>query len=179
MRRSQVGVMGSAADLPVTEEVARLAEEVGRLVALAGCTLMFGAEKDYDSLSTAAGRGARSAGGLTVGVTYGKGLEVFDEADVIITSGAERGGPRESVLVLSCDVIICISGGSGTLTEMLVAYQGNIPIVALVRTGGWSQEMGGRYFDARKRQLVRSASTAEEAVKIALAAVEEKKRGQK
>src|SRR3989338_834519 len=131
-RKLQIGVMGSAADLNYSETVAILAEEVGRELALQNCTVVFGAEKDYDSLSTAAGRGARSVGGLTVGVTYGKGLEVFDQADVIVTCGAEGGGPRESVLVLSCDAIITISGGSGTLTEMVVAYQANIPIVALV-----------------------------------------------
>lgn len=169
IRRIQIGVMGSAADLGYTEALATLAEEVGREVALANCTVVYGAEKDTDSLSTAAGRGARSAGGLTVGVTYGKGLVVYDDADVIVTCGAERGGPRESVLVLSCDAIICISGGSGTLTEMLVAYQGNIPIVAMVGTGGWSEKMAGQAFDARRPNLAaRPATTAKEAVEIAL-----------
>ena len=57
MRKLQIGVMGSAADLKYTKEHERLAEEVGRHVAEAGVTLMFGAEKDYDSLSTAACRG--------------------------------------------------------------------------------------------------------------------------
>jgi uncharacterized protein (TIGR00725 family) len=168
IRRIQIGVMGSAADLGYSDVVAKLAEEVGREAALAGCTVVFGAEKDCDSLSTAAGRGARSAGGLTVGVTYGKGLGVFDDADVIITCGAERGGPREAMLVLSCDAIICISGGSGTLNEMVVAYQGNIPIVGLTGAGGWSDKLAGQYIDARNRQLVQAASTAKEAVELAL-----------
>lgn len=173
IRKIQIGVMGSAADLGYSEQAAALAEEVGREAALAGCTVVFGAEKDCDSLSTAAGRGARSVGGLTVGVTYGKGLKVFDDADVIVTCGAERGGPRESALVLSCDAIICISGGSGTLTEMLVAYQANIPIVALVGTGGWSDEMAGRFFDRRQRQMVRPAKTPKEAVESAIRAIQE------
>ncbi|PIR96645.1 MAG: hypothetical protein COT92_00110 [Candidatus Doudnabacteria bacterium CG10_big_fil_rev_8_21_14_0_10_42_18] len=174
VRKIKIGVMGSAADLQYSKQVEQLAEEVGREVAKAGCALVFGAEKDYDSLSTAAGHGARSAGGLIVGVTYGKGLEVFDEADVIITCGAERGGPRESVLVLSCDAIITISGGSGTLTEMVVAYQANIPIVALVGSGGWSDRLGGEYIDARKRVLVQRAATAEEAVRLAFVAIQKK-----
>lgn len=171
IRKIQIGVMGSAADLNYSAEVSALAEEVGREVANAGAVLIFGAEKDYDSLSTAAGRGARSVGGLTVGITYGKGLNVFDDADVIITSGAERGGPRESVLVLSCDAIICISGGSGTLTEMLIAYQANIPIIALVGTGGWSDALGGQYLDSRERQLVQIATTPKVAVRLALQAI--------
>ncbi len=172
VRRMQIGVMGSAADLGYAQEVAQLAEDVGRQIAVRGYTVVYGAEKDCDSLSTAAGRGAKSAGGLTVGVTYGKGLKVFDDADVIITCGAERGGPREAVLVLSCDVIICVSGGSGTLNEMVVAYQGNIPIVALVGTGGMADTYAGKFIDARKRLMVRSASTAEEAVLLAVESVQ-------
>ncbi len=173
-RKIQIGVMGSAADLQYSKEVERLAEQVGRTVAKAGCILVFGAEKDCDSLSTATGRGARDAGGLTVGVTYGKGLEVYDEADVIITCGAERGGPRESILVLSCDAIITISGGSGTLAEMVVAYQTNIPIVALTGTGGWSDRLAGQYIDARERVQVQAALTAKDAVIFVLDAVQRK-----
>ena len=120
----------------------------------------------------AAGRAARSVGGLTVGVTYGKGLQVFDGSGIIITCGAERGGPRESVLVLSCDAIICIAGGSGVLTEMLVAYQANIPIIALVGFGGWSERMAGEYFDGRRRQLVQTAETPAHAVLLAMNSVQ-------
>ena len=174
IRKIQIGVMGSAADLGYSEAVAKLAEEIGQEVALAGCTLVFGAEKDCDSLSTAAGRGARAAGGLTVGITYGKGLMVYDDADVIIASGMERGGGREFVLAISCDAIIAISGGSGTLTEMVVAYQANVPIIGIYGCGGWSQEMYGRAFDSRRPQLaVRGATTPKQAVELALSAIRE------
>ena len=137
-RKLQIGVMGSCADLAYERRVEQLAEEVGHFVAINGGILVFGAEKDIDSLSTAACRGAKDAGGLTVGITYGKGLLVYRPylADVIIASGLERGGGREMVLVLSCDAIITIGGGSGTLNEICVAYQANIPIVALSGTGG-------------------------------------------
>jgi hypothetical protein len=107
---------------------------MGKLIAESGNIMIYGAEKDYDSLSTAAARGAKKAGGLTVGVTYGKGKDIFDKGnntDVIICSGMERGGGREFVLVNSCDGIVVISGGSGTMNEMLVAYQLNIPIVVI------------------------------------------------
>jgi predicted Rossmann-fold nucleotide-binding protein len=46
VRKIQIGVMGSAADLGYTEAVAKLAEEIGQEVAKAGCTLVFGAEKE-------------------------------------------------------------------------------------------------------------------------------------
>lgn len=169
-RKIQIGVMGSAADLGYDKKVEKIAEEVGYLVAKKGAVLVFGAEKDYDSLSTAACRGAKKGGGLTLGVTYGKGKEVFekDNADIIITSGLERGGGRELTLVLSCDAIITVGGGSGTLTEVAIAYQANIPVITIVGTGGWSDELVDRYLDQRKRVKVLPAKNAVEAVELAL-----------
>ncbi|TAK04619.1 TIGR00725 family protein [Patescibacteria group bacterium] len=170
-RKLQIGVMGSAADLDYSSDVAALAERVGELLAEKGAIVVYGAEKDYDSLSTAAARGAKRKGGLTVGVTYGKGKDVWDKegnTDVIVVTGLERGGGREFVLVNSCDAIIAISGGSGTLTELAIAYQSNIPMVALTGVGGWSQKLAGEFIDARKRRPVLAAATPEEAVEIAL-----------
>ena len=51
--------MGSAQDLNYGKRLEELAEEVGLWIAKAGDVLVFGAEKDYDSLSTTACRGAR------------------------------------------------------------------------------------------------------------------------
>lgn len=161
--------MGSAADLKYSRKIEIMAEETGYWVAKKGAALIFGAEKDYDSLSTAACRGAKKAGGLTVGVTYGKGLTVVEKnADIIIASGLERGGGRETTLVLSCDAIIAICGGSGTLTEIAIAYQANIPIVVLGNTGGWAQKLANTYLDKRQRVLVNSCKNPKEAVETAI-----------
>lgn len=170
-RKLQIGVMGSCADLKYSKRVEKLAFDVGQFIAQSGNITVYGAEKDYDSLSTAASRGAKRVGGLTVGITYGKGKDIWDKGgttDVIISSGLERGGGREFVLVNSCDVIIIISGGSGTLNEAAIAYQLNIPIIALVGTGGWADKLAGTYIDDRKRMKVIPVKTAEEAVKQAV-----------
>jgi len=176
-RKIQIGVMGSASDLKYSKDLEKIAEEIGYWIAKNKATLMFGAEKDYDSLSTAACRGAKKAGGTTVGITYGKGLDIFEKghADIVIASGLERGGGRETALVLSCDAIIVVNGGSGTLTEMVIAYQANIPIVAIRNTGGWSEKMADQFFDARERVKVKCVDNAEEAVKLALEAIKSTK----
>ncbi|NVN96744.1 LOG family protein [Candidatus Nomurabacteria bacterium] len=169
-RRMQIGVMGSAADLNYSKSIEMIAEQIGRDIALSGNICVYGAEKDYDSLSTAAARGAKSAGGITVGVTYGKGKDIWDSennTDVIICTGIERGGGREFVLVNSCDAIIAISGGSGTLTELAIAYQSNLPMIVIVGTGGWADKLANTFFDARNRRMV-IGSTPENAVEIAL-----------
>lgn len=168
MRKFQIGVMGSAADLNYGNEVLNMAKNIGKLIAERDGILVFGAEKDSDSLSTAACRGAKEAGGLTVGITYGKGKDIWQkEADVIIPSGLERGGGRETVLILSCDAVIAISGGSGTLTELAIAYQADIPTVAIKGVGGWSEKLADTYIDDRNRRYTYGAATAEEAVDIA------------
>lgn len=170
MRKLQIGVMGSAADLKYAKEIEALAEKVGELIAQKGHIVVYGAEKDYDSLSTAASRGAKKAKGLTVGVTYGKGKDIFDleNTDVIISTGLDRGGGREFVLVNSCDVVIAISGGSGTLTELAIAYQSNIPMIVLEGTGGWSDKLANTFIDGRNRLKTIGVKTPEEAVAKAL-----------
>ncbi|MDD4762197.1 MAG: hypothetical protein PHZ25_04225 [Candidatus Pacebacteria bacterium] len=166
-RKYQIGVMGSASDLKYSKKIEKIAEDIGSFIAESGNITIYGAEKDFDSLSTAAARGAKKKGGFTVGVTYGKGKDIWDKegnTDVIISSGLERGGGREFVLVNSCDGLIAVSGGSGTLNEMAIAYQLNIPIVAIKGSGGWADKMSGKFFDGRKRLEVISVSSAKNAV---------------
>lgn len=175
MSKIQIGVMGSAADLQYEKLVEQAAEQIGTLIAQRGGVLFFGAEKDSDSLSAAACRGAKSAGGTTVGITYGKGKDIWERehVDVIIPTGLERGGGREFTLVLGCDAVIAISGGSGTLTELAVAYQANIPMVALTGHGGWADKLAGEFLDQRKRREILKATTPEEAVELAFREAEQ------
>lgn len=170
MKKYQIGVMGSAADLNYAKEVEELAKSIGKEIALSGNITVYGAEKDYDSLSTAAARGAKEGGGLTIGVTYGKGKDIFDKenTDIIISCGIERGGGREFVLVNSCDAVIAVGGGSGTLTELAIGYQSNIPLIVMKGTGGWADKLADSFIDDRKRVKCLSATSAKEAVSLAL-----------
>ncbi|MBN2459818.1 hypothetical protein JXB28_06040 [Candidatus Woesearchaeota archaeon] len=175
-RKLQIGVMGSTSDLNYSGKVDALAGKIGELIAKSGNIIVYGAEKDFDSLSTSAARGAKKFNGLTVGVTYGKGKDIYDKnnTDVIISSGLERGGGREFVLVNSCDAIIAISGGSGTLTEIAIAYQLNVPIICLKGVGGWSDKLAGSYIDDRKRMKCIIAKNPKEAVALAIASAKAK-----
>jgi len=163
----QIGVFGSASDLKYSKELEKLAEEVGYLIAQKGGVLLFGLEKDGDSLSMAAVRGAKRGNGLTVGITYGRKTKTEIRPDIVITSGMEKGGGREYILAANCDAAIAISGGSGTLNEIAVAYQQNIPVVAVLNTGGWAAKLANKYLDERKRLKIVSAESAEQAVDMA------------
>ena len=153
MKKLQIGVMGSAADLGYEENIADMAFGIGKIIAELGHVMVYGAEKDSDSLSTNAARGAKSAGGLVMGVTYGKTPDVWGEmqelTDCMVCTGMERGGGREFVLVSSCDAIVVDGGGSGTLNEMTIAYQKKIPIFVMKGTGGWADKLADQYIDDR------------------------------
>jgi uncharacterized protein (TIGR00725 family) len=165
--------MGSAADLGYEEKIEEIAFNLGKQIANNGYVLVYGAEKDSDSLSTAAARGAKSAGGTVMGVTYGNTPDIWGEmkkyTDCIVCTGMGRGGGREFVLVSSCDAIITVGGGSGTLNEITVAYQKKIPIVCMKGTGGRSDKLADQYVDERyktdpKRWICKGMDTAEEAI---------------
>ena len=170
MKRIQIGVMGSAADLNYGNDAEEFAKKIGELIAKSGNILVYGAEKEYSSLSTNAAIEASKNGGLTVGVTGGK--EKFVDGnfrpDVLIPCGLEIGGGREFTLVLSCDVIIAIGGGSGTLTEMAIAYQAGIPIITVSKFEGWAKDVSNTYLDDRRRLKCIEVHTPEEAVEEAI-----------
>lgn len=173
-RKLQIGVIGSAADLGYDKAARIFAMNLGKEIAKTGNTLVFGAEKDVESLPTVSARAARGEGGLTVGVTYEKGTKVYGEesASVVIATGMVRGGGRETALMLSCDTVIAIAGGSGTLNELCVAYQAGIPVVLVEKFGGWSKKLAGDFLDQRKRYRYIVANTPEQAVQQAIYLVE-------
>lgn len=169
MKKLQIGVIGSCSDLRYFNEAKECAIELGQAIAQQNACMVYGAEKDVDSLPTIAAAAALDAGGLTVGVTYEKGLELFNNqaASVVIATGLVRGGGRETSLILSCDVVIALSGGSGTLNEICVAYQAGIPVVTVNTFGGWSEKLSGRYLDDRKRYSFTPATSPKQAVALA------------
>lgn len=170
MKKLQIGIMGSAADLNYSDEALNFAKSLGALIGKSGNILVYGAEKDYTSLSTEAAKEASKNGGITVGVLGGKERVVYGDfrPTIMINSGLEIGGGREFNLVLSCDVIIAISGGSGTLTEMAIAYQAGIPIIVVDRFGGWAEELADEFIDNRKRLKCIVAKDEEQALKKAI-----------
>ncbi len=166
MRNLQIGIIGSCSDLNYSKDAEKFVKELGEAIAKRGDVLVFGAEKDIMSLPTIAARAAKDAGGTTVGVTYEKGLEIFDpeSASIVIATGLVRGGGRETSLMLSCDFVIAIAGGSGTLNELCVAYQANIPAVVVNRFGGWSEKLANTFLDDRKRYSYKVTNTVEDVV---------------
>lgn len=176
MRKLQIGVIGTFPENKLSKRLTKLAHEVGSEIAKSGNILFFGPELDGDSISTQAALGARNNDGQTVAILYGSKGKLFSEksADLVVWTGSDRGGPRESILALSCDGLIAMSGGSGTMTEMLIAYMNKKPVVVIEGTGGWSDKMANVFFDYRKRAKAIGAKDAKDAVKKIIEAIKNK-----
>lgn len=109
----------------------------------------------------AACRGARSEGGLTVGILPGHDRRSSnDYLDVSLPTGL--GEMRNFVLVTAADAVIALTGEFGTLSELGFALRIGRPVVGL---NTWElARAGGEKVDAFE-----VASTPEEAVAKALA----------
>ena len=126
------------------------AEEVGRLLAERGCTVVTGG---LGEVMAAAARGAKSAGGTTIGILPGEsrhGANVW--IDHVLVTG--MGHARNFAVVASGDAVIAVGGSWGTLAE--IAFASLLGRPTFILEPGW--EIKG----------VKRAATPEEAVDFAL-----------
>jgi uncharacterized protein (TIGR00725 family) len=144
----QVSVIGSGA------EHEERAEEVGRLLAEHGCTVVTGG---LGEVMAAAARGAKKAGGTTIGILPGANRADANEwIDHAVLTGIGHG--RNLAVAGSGDAVIAVGGSWGTLAEIAFAMRLGRPVVVL--EPGW--ELDG----------IERAVTPEEAVELVLRRVE-------
>ena len=107
----------------------------------------------------AACRGARSAGGTTVGILPGLDRAYANPfVDVALPTGLGEG--RNVLVVRAADAVIAVGGAYGTLSEIALALRGGTPVVGLHT---WELVRRGQ----RDEGVIRAAD-ASEAVELAL-----------
>jgi uncharacterized protein (TIGR00725 family) len=150
-----VAVIGASRASPDEE---RDAEAAGRALAEAGAVLVCGGR---GGVMEAACRGAKSAGGVTVGILPGHTrADANPYVDVAVATGL--GEMRNALVVNAADAFVAVGGAFGTLSEIALALQAGKTVVGL---GAWELSRGGDAVDA-----VRPASSPQDAVAQALAA---------
>ena len=153
MRISVIG--GQEADA----EARRLAFEVGREIGARGHVLICGGR---DGVMREACRGAKEAGGLTIGILPGDDATDANEfVDVPLPTGI---GYARNVFVASAgEAVIAIDGSIGTLSEIAFALQSGRPVIGLAT---WElRDAGGG------RPPIRRVTDAKSAVDACEAAV--------
>jgi hypothetical protein len=109
------------------EELAAAAEEVGRRLAEAGAAVVCGG---LGGVMEATCRGAKSAGGLTIGILPGRRRQDANRwVDVAIPTG--MGETRNALVVLSADAVVAVGGEHGTLSEVAFGLKLGRPVVGL------------------------------------------------
>lgn len=151
-RPLRVAVVGPS---DAADELLALAESCGRLLAEAGCVVITGG---LGGVMEAASRGAANAGGLTVGVLPRRDAE---EANpwVAVPLPTGMGEMRNALVVGAAQAVIAVGLSWGTLSEVSLGMATGKPVVGL---------------RCAKLPLegVRVATTAEEAVRMVLRALE-------
>jgi uncharacterized protein (TIGR00725 family) len=121
----QVAVIGSGV------EHEERAETVGRLLAERGVTVVTGGRGE---VMAAAARGAKSAGGTTIGILPGETRAGANPwIDHAVVTGI--GHARNLAVVASGDAVIAVGGRYGTLAEIGLALTLGRPVVVL--EPGW------------------------------------------
>lgn len=173
--RRTVAVFGSSEPAP-EEALYRLARQVGRLLAVAGCRVLNGG---YGGVMEAASLGAREAGGGAIGITVAAFTDRLPNRYLV----EERREPdlhgRTRRLIEGADAFIILPGRSGTLAELALVWAlvraRQMPEKPVALLGeGWFElvETLRRldFLEPRLLTLTRCTSTPEEAVAWALSA---------
>ena len=149
-----IGVIGTANHI---ESMNQLAEEVGRRIAEAGGLLVCGG---LGGVMEYACKGAKSAGGTTIGILPGTEKNDANEyVDIPIVTGLSIA--RNIIIIHTADVLIAVSGGYGTLSEIAFALNLKKPVVALHT---WALDEAGKVDD----ELFFRVDDAQSAVDLAL-----------
>ena len=155
----QIGVIGSK-DI-YSGKVWDMALMIGREIARAGAILVCGG---LTGIMEASARGAREAGGTTVGIIPGNlKSEANPFVEVVIATG--MGYARNTIVATTSDIVIVIAGGTGTLSEAAFALNLGKPVIALKGSGGVADLLADQEIDGK---LVVSAASPAEAVRLGL-----------
>ena len=150
MKIARIGVIGSGR---CSREVYQLAEQVGEGIARRGAILICGG---LGGVMEGACKGAKAAGGTTVGILPGaRPDDANPYVDIPIATGLSLA--RNLLVVRSSQAVIAIEGGYGTLSEIAFSLQLGVPVIGLKTT----------YHD---RQMIR-ADAPVDAVERAFAAI--------
>ncbi len=119
-----IGVIGASS---CSAEIAELAEAVGREIGKRGAVLICGG---LGGVMEFASKGAKEAGGLTIGILPGTSKEEANSyIDIPIVT--DLGHARNIVIAHSSDSLIAIAGEHGTLSEIAIGLKLKKTVIGL------------------------------------------------
>jgi uncharacterized protein (TIGR00725 family) len=118
----QIGVIGAG---KASENELDAAELIGAEIARKGHILVCGG---LGGVMEAASKGAKSKGGLTIGILPGEDKSEANEyTDVKVVTAMSHG--RNAIISRTADVLIAVGGGTGTLSEIGLSMKIEKPVI--------------------------------------------------
>lgn len=156
-RQLIISVIGESNARP---HVAALAEQVGRELAERGVIIVCGG---LGGVMEAACKGAKSAGGTTIGILPGDSpLSANDYIDIPIITG--MGYARNSVVAKTGISVVAVGGAYGTLSEIGHALGDGVPVIGLET---WEMTRSREPADSAIIRALDAADAAEKAIDAA------------
>jgi uncharacterized protein (TIGR00725 family) len=160
-RMKKIAVIGGSS-IQKNSHIYDMAYEVGKNIAMESAALVCGG---LSGVMEAACRGAKEAGGLTIGILPSTDEETANKwVDIRIPTGL--GYARNALVVLSSHAVIAIDGAEGTLSEIGYAITFNKPLIGL---NTWQVNP----YEETPEPLIRHADTPEKAVEMAMGRISE------
>jgi len=158
-----IAVCGSnAGDKNLNEKIFNIAEKVGYLIAKKGGILICGG---LGGIMEYASKGAKEAGGITVGILPFDKTKVNKYIDIPIATNL--GFYRNYIIVNSADAIIGICGRWGTLNEISISIALGKPTILIPSSGGICKIFSKKEILDEFEEKPFIAETPEEAVELA------------
>jgi uncharacterized protein (TIGR00725 family) len=112
-------------------ETTARAERVGQAIAEEQARLVCGG---LGGVMSAACRGAKKVGGLTIGILPGRVVTDANQwVDLPVATGLAEG--RNLLIIYNADGVIALRGGAGTLSEIALALKTGKPVVDMGQWG--------------------------------------------
>ena len=138
-----------------------------------------GGDAKAERVMEAASKGAKDAGGITVGILPSLDKKEANEyIDIPITTGLGI-GMRSELMIQTVDCIVMIGGKNGTLKELSAAYMNKKPIVIIRGSEGVADSIEkilfeGKYLDERENVNILFADSPKEAIELLVPLVSHK-----
>ncbi len=147
-----IGVMGGSEADPRTLDAA---EKLGSLIAREGWVLLSGGRAS--GIMEASARGAKAAGGLTLGILPDTDTQgASGHIDIPVLTG--MGDARNAINALTGHVMVVLRGSVGTISEVALALSAERPVIML------DFSLRSTFPDHYARGLIRDVATPEEAI---------------
>ncbi|MCG3226162.1 MAG: TIGR00725 family protein [Candidatus Heimdallarchaeota archaeon] len=165
MVKPQIAVIGSSSLLENQIEYT-IAKELGKRLIDAGYRILCGG---LGGVMTAVCEGAKTSPNYFEGSTIGI-IPTLDKShvnpfvDICIATGFSNA--RNQVIIASSDVVVSISGGAGTLSELAFAWQLNKPIITIRDTGGWSNKLSNQKIDDSRIDKINTVDQVSEVLDL-------------